>query len=270
MNYVVLMRASLGEAQEQSRCSKYIPTVSFRSEIPADSIVIGRYSVLPYYDELSQELALRNSRLVHDYRAHQWIADVESWACGVLEGMTPQTWTRWDSLPANTSFVVKGRTNSRKHQWATHMFAQSRSDVPTVAMRLLDDTLIRDQGLVVREYVPLRQLSEGINGLPVTNEWRTFWLVDGAGEPRLLAYGFYWQGSHPEVASKAIWTSEAAQMASEAARRVAACGPRFFVLDMAETQAGSWIVVEVNDGQMSGLSGCDADTLYRGIRTITL
>jgi hypothetical protein len=57
-------------------------------------------------------------------------------------------------------------------------------------------------------------------------------------------------------------------MAAEAARRVAASGPRFFVLDLAQTIAGSWIVVEVNDGQMSGLSGCDADTLYRNMAAV--
>jgi len=36
----------------------------------------------------------------------------------------------------------------------------------------------------------------------------------------------------------------------------------FFVLDMAETADGRWIVVEVNDGQMSGLSMCNPEELY--------
>ncbi len=262
--YAVLFRTSLAEESEASVCSQHLCTVTSRMVVPANATVIGRYSVLPYYDELSQDLARVNSQLINSPRDHRWIADVMEWANGALSGMTPRTWdSGWHRLPPG-AFVVKGRTNSRKHQWATHMYAATATDVPTVIGRLLDDALIRDQGVVVREYVPLRKLGEGVNGLPVTNEWRTFWLAHN-GVVTCLAKGYYWRGSHPETEQGAVYSPQAEALVCDRLCGSAGEGPRFFALDLAETVTGDWIVVEVNDGQMSGLCGCDPVELYANL-----
>jgi hypothetical protein len=39
----------------------------------------------------------------------------------------------------------------------------------------------------------------------------------------------------------------------------------FVVIDVAKTVSGEFIVVELNDGQMSGLSDVDPDVLYRNM-----
>lgn len=259
---VVLYRNIEDDTQERDICACLMPTTSFRSAIKPGSIVLGRYSVLPYYDELEKELSSRGSRLINSWREHRFIADAIEWSGpgGALEGLTPRTWRDDElvSLPEG-SYVLKGRTNSRKTQWATHMFAATRADVPVVASRLYDDPFILQQGLVVREYIPLRKLDSGLNGLPITNEWRTFWLVVN-GIPIMLCHGYYW-ASHPECLDAASFPEEATEIAFTAAVRIADHA-NFFVLDLAETQDGRWIVVEVNDGQMSGLSMCSAEELY--------
>lgn len=261
---VVLFRGDIDMEGELDVCRRYLPTEEYRSRIPSGSSVVGRYSVLPFYQELERELALGGSRLINSYVQHKWIADLLEWGgeYGVLAGLTPRTWTNWARLPEG-AYVVKGRTNSRKQQWNTHCFAPTRADIPRIAARLLDDTLIQDQGLVVREYVPLRKLEEGLNGLPITNEWRTFWLATSGG-PRMLASGYYWQASHPEAARSAEFAVAGVEIAREAAALVAPNVP-FFVLDVAEREDGGWIVVEVNDGQMSGLCGVSAHDLYRNL-----
>jgi hypothetical protein len=53
-------------------------------------------------------------------------------------------------------------------------------------------------------------------------------------------------------------------VARQAAARIAPHVP-FFVVDVAETEAGPWRVVEVNDGQMSGLSTIDPDRFYAAL-----
>lgn len=141
------------------------------------------------------------------------------------------------------------------------MFARTREDVPTVASRLFDEQIIMDQGLVVREFVPLKQLGEGLNGLPVSNEWRTFWYWT-PDTLTCLGAGYYWLASHPETAVDAKLTLAGCRVAYEAARRVGPNVP-FFVIDVAETANGEWIVIEVNDAQMSGLCGVPAETFYR-------
>ena len=37
---------------------------------------------------------------------------------------------------------------------------------------------------------------------------------------------------------------------------------RFYVVDVARTKKGNWMVVELNDGLMSGLSMCDPEEMY--------
>ena len=258
---VILMRTTAHEQEEYAIAARHLPVYESRMDVPDGSLVVGRYSVLPYYEELDRDLGRRGSRLINLPQEHRFLADVTAWS-DLLEGMTPRTWTHWARLPQG-AYVVKGRTNSRKHRWSTHMFAPTREDIPAIVARLMDDALLSEQGLVVREYLPLLKLGEGINGLPITNEWRTFWLRQ-EGTPRLLARGFYWAASHPELAPKAAWTAEAEALARQAARIVSASAA-FFVLDLAQRSDGRWTVIELNDGQMSGLCGCHAETLYAAL-----
>lgn len=268
MNYVpaILFRKSLESEGEFDIAKKYLPAIEYRSLVPSGSLVIPRYSCLPFYQELEAELAAFGSRIVNSYTQHSWIADAMSWAGpgGLLEGRTPRTWDNWVDLPTDKAFVLKGRTNSRKQQWDSHMFASNRKWVPVVASRLLDDTFISQQGLLVREYVPLRRLGGGLNKLPISNEWRTFWYADH-GNYMLLAKGFYW-GSHPELREAASFPFAGVEFASECASLIAeANAAHFFVLDVAETADGSWILVEVNDGSMSGLGLVDPHMLYANL-----
>ena len=266
MKPIILFRSEIDMEGEMETARRFLPVVDSRVLVPGDSLVIARYSVLPWYEELERDLKHRGSRLLNSYAQHKWIADFMGWGgpVGVLKGMTPQTWPNWSRLPEDMSFVVKGRTNSRKQNWNTHMFCPTRGDVPVVAARLLDDSLIQDQGVVVREYIPLKKLDTGLNGLPITNEWRTFWLSQKGGV-QILAAGYYWKASHPDSEERADFAPEALRVARRAAEIVGEYAT-FFVLDVAETEKGDWIVIEVNDGQMSGLCGCSAEHLYQSLR----
>ncbi len=147
------------------------------------------------------------------------------------------------------------------------MFAETVRDVPDVAIRLLQDPLISEQGIVVREYVPLQELSHSITGLPVTNEWRTFWIVVSSGAV-CLSEGFYWQKSFPEV--QGTFSQKGKDLANEIAQKIAQSGmANFFVLDVAQKkESDEWILIEVNDGQMSGLCGCDEKRLYSNLAMV--
>lgn len=241
--------------EEYEICKQHLPTYKYRTEIPVGSIVFGRYSVLPYYRELEEELANLKCQLVNSHKQHLYIADMMNYYEDISQ-YTFETHTTWGHIESG-QWVLKGRTNSRKHQWNTHMFADGRAELLDVAKRLLDDPFIGDQGLVVRKYIPLENLGEGINGLPVTNEHRLFFYKEN-----LICHGFYWS-EHPEVAKEL--DSEGLAFAQMIANKISQ-KTNFFVLDIAKTAEGEWIVVEVNDGQMSGLSDNDPEVLYRNLR----
>lgn len=267
-NYSVLFRKDLDCEDEYDICSKHIKTYNFRSEIEPNSLVIARYSALPFYRELERELALKNSKLINSYQQHCFIADINNWASvgAPLEKYTPKTYDNWANLPEG-SYVLKGKTNSRKNQWKTKMFAESKADIPRIAQSLLDDSLISEQGIVVREYVPLRQFDVAINGLPITNEWRTFWIVIN-NSPVLISKGYYWS-THEEFFRDGLFTSEAESFAKEVAEKMAPYA-NFFVLDIAEKASGGWILIEVNDAQQSGLSMIDKEEFYKTLSSYEL
>lgn len=252
---IILFRGDFGDdaRAELTLAQAHMPVTESRVGLD-ERLVIGRYSVLPFYQELERDLEAQGSTLANTTRQHRFVADFHWY--DVLKDLTPRTWFDLVSLPKDGGpFVVKGLTNSRKFEWKQRMFAPTYADVLRITTELGQDGLIGPQGLVYREFVPLKVLEVGLNDLPFANEWRFFfWGTD------LLAHGFYWTATEKRapISDLGIWT------AKEAAKRIAP-HVNFFVVDVAETADGRWIVIEVNDGQMSGLSDCDADELYENL-----
>jgi hypothetical protein len=286
------------DGAERAAISTHFPdSTDSRMDIRKGDVVIGRYSVLPYYAEQERDIKRVGARMLVTHGHHRWIAEME-WA-QTLRGFTPKTWFRAHDLPmdAKGAFVVKGVTNSRKHLWNTHMFARTRADVGVITARLLQDTLIGLQDIVVREYHPLITYMHGFGGVPITKEYRFF--MAGA---RVLASGYYWASHAFDVASicncghtesehsgdgRCCFITDGKWCVCRCFVREAASVPRvvdvrppqefiervasqldavpLYVLDVAQTIDGDWIVVELNDLQMSGLALCDPDELYRNL-----
>ncbi len=257
---IILFRPDETTEDELLTANKYFPVSQYRNAVPKNSLVIGRYSVLPFYEELEQDLAVNGSKLINTYKQHQWIAGGYYYDSD-LEGFTPRTWELLlQSQDYQGPFIVKGRINSRKQNWNTHMFAKDRAEAAVVASRLMqDDPLIQQQGVVFREYIPLVTHEIGVNGQPFADEWRFFFLGK-----TLIASGYYWSIADfvghkldPEMEEFAKGLAEIVSTKVE-----------FFVLDIARTQSGKFILIEINDAQMSGLSMISPETLYKNLKMV--
>lgn len=253
---VVLFRKSLQEEGEFEICNKYFKVFEQRTQC-ANRTVIGRYSVLPYYRDLEKDLEILGSKLINSYEQHAWIANFAYYH--ELKEFTPESWFDYDFYTCNHPgpFIVKGKTNSRKLQWNKKMFAETKKDALNIASELLQDGLLGEQGVIYRKYVPLKTYEIGLNGLPFTDEYRFFFYQD-----ILLAHGYYW--STAEITDRETPT-EGIKFAKYVAKKVADF-VNFFVLDVAQTEEGDWILIEVNDGQMSGLSEANPDELYGNLK----
>lgn len=253
---VILYRMSdeEDEVEHESAC-RYFDVVDIRTQVPSDSLVIGRYSVLPYYAELEKDLAGRNARLINNHWEHIYVAYFAYYHD--LADYTFKTWFDHDFHNAPEGrYVVKGRTNSRKHQWNSHMFAETKADASRIASELANDPLIGPQGILYREYVPLETFEIGVNGQRFTNEWRFFYYKQS-----LLTVGYYW--TNAQHIPQEIETAAITQ--ADAIAKIASQHVNFFVLDLAKTEVGEWVLVEMNDGQMSGLSDNPPDRLYSAL-----
>ncbi|RLC79110.1 MAG: hypothetical protein DRJ03_24085 [Chloroflexi bacterium] len=262
---VILFRASLAEEDEFEACQQHFETYQYRSQIPENSVVIGRYSVLPYYKELVEDCAAVGSTLINSLKQHLWIADFH-WYNSLQEfNWTPKSWTDVDFCDApEGNFVVKGATNSKKQDWNTKMFAASKRDALDIAGELSNDGLIHGQDIIYREYVPLQTFEIGINGLPFTNEYRFFYLGN-----HLVSVGYYWSIAEKAEERNAHVPEEAFTQAQEIADEISKQQyTTAFVLDLAQTEEGNWILIEINDFQMSGLSMIDPAEMYHSLNAV--
>jgi hypothetical protein len=268
MKPIILFRKDIQTEEEFNIAKKHFSCTESRVT-PSNNLVIGRYSVLPYYKELEEDLKRLNSKLINSYQQHQYVANFEYYddifvptATGPNGSiyLTPKTYFELKDVPKDGGpFVVKGRTNSRKQQWKEKMFAEDYRRVTEIYCDLMNDPLISEQGLIIREFVPLKTFEIGINGQPFTNEWRFFYYKD-----ECVAVGYYWsQASNlPDISTLSSDAFVTAQKAASLVKDKI----NFFVVDVAEGEDGIWRVIELNDGQMSGLSEINPEQLYSNLR----
>lgn len=247
------------EAEEAAMAASF-RVVRSRMEVQPGETCIARYSALPWYQELEEDLQRTGSRLINTWRQHRWIADVGDWVTD-LAGLTPETWRRLIDVPDSAfPVVVKGETNSKKFLWDTHMFAKTRREASEVLCRLQDDGVISSQHIYFRRWVPLRTYLIGFRGMPVTKEFRVF-----VCNRKVLSIGYYWSNYADDLPEKPNPDDVPRAFLQRVIRRIGNRAP-FYAVDVAETESGDWIVIEINDGQMSGLSDNDPAVLYSALR----
>lgn len=119
MRVVILFRPLDGpDSTEEEAAAAQLPVIRDRAAVQRGDLIIGRYSVLPFYEALVADIEARGAVLVNSLAEHAFIADVMAWAPILGDDLTPRTWDRLEDLPGDGSaFIVKGQTNSRKDRW---------------------------------------------------------------------------------------------------------------------------------------------------------
>lgn len=258
---VILFRESLVESAELEAASKYFDVYFYHSAIPKNQLVLGRYSVLPFYEWVEADLRILDRKLVNTYSQHRYIADFQYYTD--VENLTFKTWFNPYDLPESEApFVIKGKTNSRKSDWNNCMFAPTKSDAIKQGCELQKDSLIGQQDIIYRKYIPLETYEIGVNGLPFADEWRVFVYKD-----TIVSHGYYWSNASLADELNARGPSEGFFDFAEKVIAILKDKLDFYVIDIAKTETNEWILVEVNDAQMSGLSMNDPEVLYKNLAT---
>lgn len=267
--FCVLIRDPNDDCGEKEAMKKLdIPFIEHRSEATelADrTIIIGRYSVLPYYKELETDIAnTNNCNLINSYHQFRYIADLGNWYQDFI-GLTPKTWFTLQEYLADFwegPVVLKGETNSRRDKWSTHMFANNKDEAREVYCRLLDDSLISQQKIYIRQYEPLVKLIDGVNGMPIPNEWRIFVCFG-----KMICADYYWGTYREDIEEKGIKPKSPPMEFIQAIIAKVGNSSNFYCVDLAETAKGDWTIVEFNEGQMSGLNGTSPMLFYTNLRS---
>lgn len=257
MRPVILYRESRETMHwdELTSARKYFECFDTRMLIQEGDLVIGRYSVLPFYREQERDINIVGAKLINSYQQHLYIADLKNWVSD-LKGLTPETWDRLENLPDDCSFVLKGETNSRKHLWSDMMFAKDKKAAGEVHSRLCKDGLVGGQDIYIRKYYPLKTYMIGIKDLPITHEFR-FFICYG----QILCGGYYWTSHVDDLPFKPDPNDVPREFLQKVINKIGN-NANFYVIDVALTVEGEWIVIELNDGQMSGIQENIPDDLY--------
>lgn len=258
--FCLLFRDSKDFREEKLIAADYFPVYTSTHEVPFGSKVILRYSAQPFFSEVVKDLSFRNSKPANSFDQVYYVNNMD-WVAD-LGDKTPKTWfeSEFASIP-DVRTVAKGKIRSIRERWEKDMLCgPSKTDRAQLYSKLLDNDALREQGIVFREYLPLKSFGLSLSGMPIANEWRfIFW-----GE-YLIDYGYYWVSY--EDKKKEDCPPEALAFALECSKIVGSKAG-FYSLDVAEKEIGGWTCIELNEGQQSGLCGIDADSFYASLKNL--
>lgn len=267
MNPIILYRKYEAEyGEDEIACmQRHFTITPHRTDIKKDDLVIGRYSVLPFYKEQEEDIKNVGASLINTYAQHRYIADMGNWYSD-LEGITPKSWAGVNWIDEDGPYVLKGETNSRRQKWFTHMYAKDFDAVKEVYGKLQDDALLANQTIWIRKFEEFKNYGEQVNGLPISDEYR-FFVCDG----QILSGGFYWSSCIEDIYPTNDGFPDVGNVPRRFLKSVIeriGTKARFYALDVAQKSNNEWTVVELNDGQMSGLSENKAEDVFRNLRKV--
>ncbi len=189
----------------------------------------------------------------------------------VIETLTPKTtfkkiiseFTIDDFIEQINEFgdkpiIVKDYVKSQKHYWKEACFiprASDREKAESVIQKFIElqDTDI-NEGLVFREYVELEELTNHPeSGMPLTKEFRIFVKYGKI----MIVFNYWDEGDYQNVKP----------VLDEFETIIPKIKSNFFTMDIAKKKDGSWIIVELGDGQVAGLpDNVDKDEFYTKLK----
>ena len=155
----------------------------------------------------------------------------------------------------DSPYVVKDYVKSRKHEWYDACFIESIDDRENAA-RVIGNFIDRQGidlvgGIVLRKFEKLKKIGyHERSGMPLSEEYRVF-IYAG----KILAVDDYWLED-----SDVNLSTEEYQWMESIAQRVKS---NFVTVDLARKEDGSLIIMELGDGQVSGLQQIDAEVFYK-------
>lgn len=152
------------------------------------------------------------------------------------------------------AYIVKDYVKSRKHEWYDACYIPDISDENN-ARKIIGNFVERqgeslEGGIVLRKFVDLMQIGyHELSGMPISEEYRLFVYAG-----KVIILDNYWRKDQKAAISKDehLWIENIC-------RRIKS---NFVTLGLARTVDGKLIVMELGDGQVSGLQQIKADWFY--------
>jgi hypothetical protein len=218
------------------------------------------------YDCLYNNLKDKNYYLINDTNEYLNAHYLPNWYKHI-EGLTPKSiWS--NNIPEKEEIVnmlkefnsdpviVKDYVKSRKHEWHKSCYIENAEETKN-AVHVVDN-FIRgqgedlNQGVVLREFVKLEPVGvHNKSNMPISNELRMFILNN-----EIVCTIGYWDGQNVE---------EYPEYINQILKKLKQIKSNFFTVDIAKTLNNEWVIMELGDGQVSGLQDYEAKLFYNNL-----
>jgi hypothetical protein len=221
------------------------------------------------YAKLYNELLVLNYELINnpvEYQNCHYLPD----SLKFIENYTPKTifekYKNEESIKTlidksknfdGKAVIVKDYVKSEKHYWNTACFVQNSNDIEKLSETIKNLMSLRgnylNEGIVIREYIELNILTNhSKSGMPLSEEYRLFFYKN-----EILCILNYWE--EVEYGNMDIDLKLFENIAKNIENN-------FFTMDIAKNRHGEYIIIELGDGQVSGLpENADKNVIYKKI-----
>ncbi|WP_338814493.1 ATP-grasp domain-containing protein [Bernardetia sp. Wsw4-3y2] len=156
------------------------------------------------------------------------------------------------------SIIIKDYVKSEKYHWKEACFIPKASDKDKIKNSVQKFIQLRgkqlNEGLVFRKFEELEFLTQhSKSSLPLTKEFRIFFL-----NKKIVNIFNYWdEGEYGDTKPDLKKFTQIAQEIDS----------NFFTMDIAQKIDGEWIIMELGDGQVSGLpDNADKNDFYKNLK----
>lgn len=215
------------------------------------------------YECLYNNLKDKNYYLINDTNEYLNTHYLPNWY-KQLEGLTPKSiWS--NNIPEKEEIVhmlkvfnsepviVKDYVKSRKHEWYKSCYIENAEETEK-AVQVVDNFISGqgedlNQGVVLREFIKLEPVGvHKKSNMPISNELRLFIFNN-----RIVCTIGYWDGKNVEEYPKYV---------NQILEKLKQIKSNFLTVDIAKTLDNEWVVMELGDGQVSGLQDYEASVFY--------
>lgn len=153
----------------------------------------------------------------------------------------------------NGAVTIKDFVKSRKYEWDEAFYIPDVSDTKN-ALRVIHNFISRQGseligGLVIRDFIELKNIGKHPKShTPIFEEYRVFYI----GNKPLVVID-YWNNR------KINLSTEDKKVIMDAPKEVKA---KFYTIDFARKSNGKLVIMEMGDGQVSGIQGFDEQEFY--------
>ena len=258
---VPIMIKSIGNNSYDFNFRNYFECKSVVNSI--DAPIILRVGAIGDYVELEKLVNNMGCKLAMTFEEHKMASELSNWYPLISEH-TPYS-KIYNEFPKiedvlkefSFPFFVKGNRQTNKHSKKLCII-ENYNMYKELEKHWKVDSILHWQDVVIREYIDLQKVDDLSfpDMVPFSYEFRLFFWKN-----QLVSYGSYWTMGVQYKLNE----SDKQEVFSLAQKVAEIINVPFLAVDVAKTNQGKWIVIEVNDAQESGYVGVNRNELWKNI-----